>query len=192
MSSLKSFRLNSILTSFLVIALGILLIAWPGETIIMFIKVMGAFVVVVGILQLIRGITADNRSPIEISVAVCILIFGAWIFLFPDPISKFVPVVLGVLLAVHGADTIATAVTGKKAEIGDWVALMVLGIISIAGGIFAILCSGWIRNGFMIVLGIILIYDGVTSLLVQGKVAKAEKDIIDIDSQDIDDTDDFV
>ena len=59
MSSLKAFRLNSILTSFLVIVLGVLLIVWPGETIVMFIKVMGAVVTIVGVLQLIRGITAE-------------------------------------------------------------------------------------------------------------------------------------
>jgi uncharacterized membrane protein HdeD (DUF308 family) len=129
---------------------------------------------------------------VEISVAICILIFGAWVFIDPDPISKFIPVVLGILLAVHGVDTIATSLAGKKAELGSWAPLMILGIISVAGGFFAIFCAGWIRNGFMVVLGIILVYDGVTSLLVHGKVARAEKDIIDVESNDIDDTDDFV
>ena len=66
-----------------------------------------------------------------IAMAVICLVFGIWIFADPDPISKFIPYVISILLIVHGATTIGAAANGKAIGMDDWGLLMLLGILSV-------------------------------------------------------------
>ena len=185
----KTNRGYSLLTALLVIIVGVLLLIWPGTMIITFTKIIGGAVAAIGLLQLIRSLTESIRNPLKTSFAVCILVFGLWVFMFPDAVSRFIPIMLGILLIVHGVDTIFTAFSARQFEYDRWVTLFVLGILTVLGGGACIVLSDWIRDAGMIMLGIVLIYDGLSSLFVNGKVSKVEKDYIDADFREIDDDD---
>jgi len=189
MEKKRTNRGYSLLTALLVIVVGVLLLIWPGKMIITFTKVIGGAVGVIGLLQLIRSLTDEIRNPLKTSFAVCILVFGVWVFAFPDAVTRFIPIMLGILLIVHGVDTIFTAISAKQFEYERWIPLFVLGVLTVLGGGACIVLSDWIRNAGMILLGIVLIYDGISSLFVTGKVYKVEKDYIDADFREIDDDD---
>ncbi|HAN50933.1 MAG TPA: hypothetical protein DCP96_04420 [Lachnospiraceae bacterium] len=185
MEKVKQIRFSGLVTAVLVIAAGILMMIFQDQMIYMLARVIGAVVALVGILQLIRGLTDHEHSPILLSVSAVITAFGLWMLFFPGPISKFIPIVLGVLLVIHGIDTVSTAWTGKRLETSRWILMLLSGIISIVLGAVCILKANWLLKAGMIVLGIMLVYDGVSALVVNGRVAHAQR-VIDSTARDID------
>jgi uncharacterized membrane protein HdeD (DUF308 family) len=190
MENRKSNKGYSILTALIVIVVGVLLFIWPGTMIITFTKVLGGTIAAIGVLQLIRSLTDSMRNPLKTSLAICVLVFGAWVFMFPDAVSRFIPVMLGILLMVHGIDTIFTAVSARQFQLSNWLYLLIMGILTVVGGVLCIGLSAWIRDTGMMFLGAILVYDGISSLFVTAKVGRAEKkykDFIDADYRELDD-----
>jgi uncharacterized membrane protein HdeD (DUF308 family) len=179
MKEKKQNRIYSIITALLVIVGGILFVVWPGQMIITFTKVIGGAIAFIGVMQLIRNLTADAKNPILLTIAILIMLFGLWVFFYPDAVTRFIPTMLGILLIVHGLDTIMTALAGKNVSLSNWNVLLFMGVLTVVGGILCIVLSGWIRDAGMILLGVFLIYDGFSSLFVTGKVSHAESKYID-------------
>jgi uncharacterized membrane protein HdeD (DUF308 family) len=110
--------------------------------------------------------------------------------MFPDAVSRFIPVMLGIMLMVHGIDTIFTALSARQFQLSNWLYLLIMGILTVVGGVLCIGLSAWIRDTGMMFLGAILVYDGISSLFVTAKVGRAEKkykDFIDADYRELDD-----
>jgi uncharacterized membrane protein HdeD (DUF308 family) len=167
----------SILTAVILIIAGILIIIWPDSMIMMLTKVLGAFMAAAGLVQFIKSLTDPVRNPFKTAAALCLLVFGCWVFFFPDPITKFMPVVLGILLIAHGIDTCISAGFGKKAAIDKWWILLLLALLSMVMGIICIVFCEWFRTAGMILLGLFLLYDGISSIVVFIKVLLTQRHI---------------
>lgn len=181
----------SILTAVILIAAGILIIIWPDSMMLMLTKVLGAFMAVAGIAQFIRSLADSVRNPFKTAAALCLLVFGGWVFFFPDPITRFIPTVLGILLIAHGIDTSISAGLGKKAAIDKWWILLLLALLSMIMGVLCIVFCEWFRTAGMILLGLFLLYDGISSIVIFIRVLHARRIIKKNLEGAIDEIDDY-
>lgn len=187
MSVFRKFSLSSVMSSIIGIVLGVFFVMKPGAVAITVTRVIGILILIFGAVSLITELIDSDRNAFLIAMAVICLGFGIWIFADPDPISKFIPYVISILLFVHGATTIGAAASGKAMGMDDWGLLMLLGILSVVAGAAGIVLAGAVRNLIMVILGIMLIYDGVSSMIVHGKVSHAAKEtVIDTEGRDLD------
>ena len=188
----KRVKADAIMSAVLCIALGVVLIVWPGETINIVCKVLAAGLIILGGVELFSYITNRNGYMFTGILGLIVLIVGVWIFLKPSSIVSLVPIVIGVILAVHGVQDVKMALESKNGGYDRWWIMLIIAIISIAFGVLCIVNAfGMVKLGMKSV-GPALIYDGISDLWVVTKTVRTVKDMeqeakaVDVDYKEID------
>ncbi|MFV0458565.1 MAG: HdeD family acid-resistance protein [Actinomycetales bacterium] len=128
------------------IVLGILLLVWPGVSVVVAAAFFGAYLLISGAVQLVMGVAA----PLQIGARILTLISGA------------LSIVLGVVCFRSGLQSIAL--------LGLWIGIgwIISGIGRLAsGGMPGYPSRGWaIFDGVLLLIGgVILLWTPITSLL---------------------------
>lgn len=166
MDIVKKIKLDMFLSALVCVALGVVLLIWPAETIDIFCKVLAAGLMIIGIVNIVSYFMNRNLHPFGAVLGPIVLLVGAWIFISPDSIVSLVPIVIGVMLCVHGIQDTKIAFESKKNGYEKWWSMLLIALISL---VFGVLC---IVNAFGIVtlalqfIGVALIYDGLTDIWV--------------------------
>lgn len=185
----KRVKMDAILSAILCIVLGVVLIAWPGETINIVCKVLAAGLIILGIVEIFSYIT--NKGGYMFTGALG-LIVGVWIFLKPGSIVSLIPIVIGVILAVHGVQDVKMALESKNGGYDRWWIMLIIAIISIAFGVLCIVNAFGMVKLAMQFVGAALIYDGISDLWVVTKTVRTVKEMereakaVDVDYKEID------
>ncbi len=176
---LKSIKLNVTLSAVLTVLLGLVMIFYPEQTNLFVARFIAAIIVVVGALQLIHALFGEgNRSRTSgMVVAAIILVLGLYLFFRPALIVNIIPIIIGILLVVHGVQDFSMAFETRGYEGDRWWIGLVLGLISIVAGLFCIANAFKVVAFGVMLTGIMLVYDGVTDMLVVHKVNAAHRTV---------------
>ena len=102
------------------------------------------------------------------------------------------PIVIGVILAVHGVQDVKMALESKNGGYDRWWIMLIIAIISIAIGVLCIVNAFGMVKLAMQFVGAALIYDGISDLWVVTKTVRTVKDMeqeakaVDVDYKEID------
>lgn len=189
----KRIKADMILSAVLCAVMGIVIFVWPDKTIDVLCKILAVGLILIGVVNLISYFTNRSIHPFAGPLGLIILLVGFWIFMKPESIVSLVPIVIGVLLVIHGVQDIKVAIESKDNGYERWWSMLIVGSVSL---IFGVIC---IVNAFGLVklalrfVGIALIYDGASDLWVvwkavrMAKAAKEEADALDIEYKEADD-----
>jgi uncharacterized membrane protein HdeD (DUF308 family) len=165
---------------------------WPVETIDIFCKVLAAALIFMGALQLISYFAARLLHPFSGIIGAVILVVGLWIFLTPQSVVSLIPIVIGVVLAIHGFQDIKLALEAKSNGYGRWWIMFLIAFIGVALGVLCIIDSFGVVALATQIIGAALIYDGATDLwiifktLMAARKMKQEQDALDVDYKEVD------
>lgn len=192
---IKGLKANYTISAVICALLGLVLVIWPGTTSQIICMMLGGVLLAYGILQIVLYLFNRERTIISQGMMVLGIIFaviGVWILFKPDMIIMTVPVIVGVLIAIHGLHNVAQAITLKKNGYENWWVAFLLGLVTvILGGVL-------IYNPFEAVelvvriIGAFLIYDGLSDIWILSrvfKVRRVKERIIDAEYVDIEDAD---
>ena len=166
---IKRIKMDVILSALVCTALGIVLLVWPAETLDIFCKVLAIGLVLIGVVNLVSYFMNRSAHPFGAVLGTIVVLVGIWIFARPDSIVSLVPIVIGVMLCVHGIQDAKMAFETRANGYEKWWSILLIALISL---IFGVLC---ISKAFGIVtlalqfIGAALIYDGLTDLWVAGR-----------------------
>lgn len=189
----KRIKADMILSAVLCAVMGIVIFVWPDKTIDVLCKILAVGLILIGVVNLVSYFTNRGIHPFAGPLGLIVLLVGLWIFMKPESIVSLVPIVIGVLLVIHGVQDIKVAIESKDNGYERWWSMLIVGSISL---IFGVIC---IVNAFGLVklalrfVGIALIYDGASDLWVvwkavrMAKAAKEEADALDIEYKEVDD-----
>lgn len=186
MIKIKKVMEFSFTTSILAIILGLMLIIWPAKTIITLTKVIGYIIVVIGAIQYIGELRHKVHSTILTTINWVVILIGALIVFFAADISLFIPFILGLFLVIHGIETMHKSFSNRGIIEDKWVKLFILGLITFLSGVLVIVLQTLIRDVSLMAIGCVLIYDGLSSLFVTRKVKVYRDNIIDVETEEID------
>lgn len=190
---LKRIKADMILTALLCVVLGIVIFIWPAETIDIFCKVLAIGLVILGAVDLVSYFRNKGVHSFSGILGLIILLVGFWIFLRPSSVVSLIPIVIGVILTVHGIQDLKLAFETKENGYEKWWTMLIIAAVSL---IFGILC---IVNAFGMVklalqfIGIALIYDGISDLWIVTKAVRTAKekqeteDALDVEFKEMDD-----
>ena len=190
---LKQIKADLILSALLCVALGVVLLVWPNETIDIFCRLLAAGIILMGVTQLVVYFRNRSLHPLAGVLGFLIVVVGVWIFVRPESLAKLVPIVIGVILCVHGIQDIRLSLETRANGYEHWWYILLIAAISL---VFGVLC---IAHAFEAVklatqfIGIALIYDGITDLWIVNRavrVAKAirqEAEAVDVEYKEVDD-----
>lgn len=139
---------------------GIIILAWPGLTLVMIAEIAGVWLLIAGGFSFAawwrtKGISGAGWT---LANAICDVILGLMFLIHPLVAASVIPVLAGFFVIVYGIFAVVAGI-GMKKLFGSASAIMILnGIIAFICGILFIMFPA----SFAIYLGIFLIMRGVT------------------------------
>lgn len=191
---LKKIKANVVVSAVLCIVLGVVLIIWPGMSVQIACRAIGAVLGIMGICKVVAYfLTKDGSmfSRVNLILGIIITIIGVWIFMQPDKIIAMVPILVGIIIVLHGLNNLEQTVKLCKGQYDKWWVALVLGLVTIGFGVLLI-CNPFAAVDTLVrAIGIFLVYDGVSDIWIVSRVArtakrmKQEAEAVDVEAEEI-------
>lgn len=183
---MKSFFKSSLVSSLILMLLGILLVFQSEATILAISYIIGSVLIAIGVLAIIDFVRRESKktSYIEdLSIvygAVCIIL-GILIITNPTAIASIIPIVIGIGIIINSCNKLQYAIQLKSNENDLWKSTMIISIISTLCGIILIFNPFQAAVGITRIVGIfIVIYsilDIISTITIKRNVKKFHKEL---------------
>ena len=174
----KNFSNYVIILSVLAILLGIVLIAYPGMSLVALGITTGAYLIVQGIALIILDIKAWRLFiPFEgMLKGILSVILGVLLVKNPDSIAAYIGIVLGVYIIVYGFSGIKLAASLRFTG-APWILMIILNIINIILGCLVLYSPVFSALSLTIYIGVVLIVYSVINIIYMIVVKKNASDV---------------
>lgn len=180
MEFLKEIKSSLLIMSGFYIVIGLVMLIAPAFVSNSICYLIGALCLVVGSLAIYTYIASEVYGTLGAALLIVALLFiatGLFIILNPEMFASFIPIIMGVILAVDAFGKMQSSMTLKKYGYDNWwQVLTAAGIIFVFGIILLFNPFGSLTL-LIRILGIFLIVDGAANLLTVLSYAKIEKAI---------------
>ena len=147
----------------LLFALGLILLVWPREAVVVAAVLFGIALLITGVLRLVQGITATDESGAMrvayVIIGILAILAGLFSLRHIAVTVVLLAFIVGLFWAVHGVVEIVVAVSAPPGS-GRWV-IAVVGILSLAAGLIVMFWPAISLTILVAVLGIWLLCYGV-------------------------------
>ena len=192
MNYIKSLKVNYSLSAVICVILGIVLLVWPGQSTQVVCMVLGIVLGGFGLIQIILYLATKEKTMVSHSMmmlGVVLAVSGGWIVLKPETIIKAVPMIVGILIVIHGFHNAVQAIDLKKMQYDNWWVALLLSLLTVALGVVLICNPFTIVDTVVRIIGAFLVYDGLSDMWILSRVFKTKKNrekIIDTDAVIVD------
>ena len=192
MNYIKSLKVNDSLSAVICVILGIVLLVWPGQSTQVVCMILGIVLGGFGIIQIILYLATQEKTMVSHSMmmlGIVLAVIGGWIVLKPDTIIKAIPMIVGILIVIHGLHNAVQAIDLKKMQYDNWWVALLLSLLTIALGVVLICNPFTVVDTVVRLIGAFLIYDGLSDMWILSRVFKTKKNkekIIDTDAVIVD------
>ena len=175
MSLLKQLKWNLILLAVIFIALGIVLILWPGATMKTICYLLASMLLAIGVVSLINYLRKDISGIIyryDLVVGLCAILGGILVIVKVDKLTDLIPAVLGFLVTMSGIMKMQNSVDMLRLGHGTWHVAFAMAIVNIVAGIVLLMNPFEAAQILIMCLGIALVYSGITDLYVTISISR--------------------
>jgi uncharacterized membrane protein HdeD (DUF308 family) len=145
---------------------GILVLAWPGETLLVVAVLFGVQLIVSGIFRFVAALASDDLTGgtrvLLALLGVLSVIVGLWAVRHVLLTLLALTVFLGIFWVINGAIEIFTALSHHGMPERGWTALM--GVLSVIAGVIVLAYPGLSLLSLAVILGIWLLVFGVMEI----------------------------
>lgn len=176
----KELKANYILSAVFCIIFGVTLAVWPDASSRVVCMGLGAVLALSGIVNIVTYfMRRDGRmvSQILLLAGIILTVLGGWIIFNPGVLIMMIPVVIGVVVTVHGIHNLIQAMELFKNNYSKWWVALLLGAVTVGLGVLLICNPFEAVNTAIMLIGIFLVYDGVSDLWIISRVSKTARNI---------------
>ena len=182
---LKKMKTNVVASSLLCVALGLVLLLWPGLSIKIVCTAVGAVLIMSGVIRIMEYFFVRDGSMYSFYAREGFLIVGLgwivlsavgiWIVLSPEKVLSLIPIILGIVITLHGLHNIKQAIGLCRDQYDKWWIALLLGIVTVGVGVLLI-CRPFAAIDTMVMLiGVFLIYDGLSNIWIVSRISRAAR-----------------
>lgn len=186
----KQIRKDIMITAILCVILGVMIMVWPTQTTKLLCWILAGILILMGLSRIVAYFNDRMAGQFGLAAGIVLFVLGAWILIRPLNFAKIFPIVIGVLLLMHGVEDLKMSIEAKAGGDSIWWTLLLVAAVNMLLGLLLIWRAFAAVQIAMMLMGAALVYDGITDLFAVYRVAKtvreAKKDIIDIDIEDKD------
>lgn len=150
----------------LTIALGVIVVAWPSQTLTVLAILLGLQLLLFGLYRLIHSFSSDVRSPGLLAfVGILGMVAGVIVLRHPFETVVVLATLLGVVWVIGGAVELMVAIVDGSQE-HRWV-MVFSGLLAIAAGVIVIswpeptvTVVAWISGIYLVLSGLLICYLG--------------------------------
>jgi uncharacterized membrane protein HdeD (DUF308 family) len=145
------------------LALGVILLAWPNGTLSVVAVLIGISLLLTGIIRLVQGLTASDTSGggrvAYVIIGILAGLAGLYCLRHVDVTVAILGVVVGLFWTMHGVVDLALA--AGPGDTIDRVLTAIMGVLSVAVGLLALFWPSETLTVLVVLMGIWLILDGL-------------------------------
>lgn len=167
-SLMKRFFRSSIISSIILIALGLLLIFQSEATIMMISYVIGGILIaigVIGIIKFIQNVGKEQKSELDIVYGTVSIILGIIVIKNPEAIASIIPIVLGISIILSSATKLQYAIELRANKNKLWKTTLVLALVSTLCGIILLFNPFKAASYFTKVVGIFIVIYAILDMI---------------------------
>ena len=176
---LKIIIANVMVSAFICMTLGIILVVWPGLSVKVVCVAIGVVLVINGISRLMNFIFGRDGSvfsQMNLIMGIIITVIGGWILFQPGTIIAMIPILVGIIIVIHGINNLQQTVSLCQSRYDKWWVALLLALVTIGFGVLLIFNPFAAVDTLIRFIGIFLIYDGVSDIWIMSRVSKNVKE----------------
>ena len=170
-------KTGGLLRAVVAIVLGVIMVSFPGSSLVVIVKILAAFLIASGLVSLVFGIVNRQNGGLALMITNTLvdIILGILIFMFPAAVASIVMFLLGLLVMFCGIFQIVVVLGANRVlPVGIWTFL--LPVLCAAGGAMVMFHPFGLGSVITLVAGIALLVYGVSELIATWKMRKAMKE----------------
>ena len=173
----EGMKKNYFISAILTIALGAVLVIWPDWSGRILCYLLGAALILMGGIQLIVCIRAERigfYSKFSMLMNIILILLGVWVCIRPDTVLSLVPVIIGIVMLIHGCMDLQFTMDIRHAGSGKWWIALIFALVTLTLGVFLVMHPFLAFEITMLIIGIGLLYDGISDLVLMIVAAYAQ------------------
>ena len=175
---LKKLKTNVLISSLLCVLLGLVLVFWPGLSIQIVCTAVGAVLMISGVVRIVSYVKARDGSmyfQVNLIFGIIFAVVGVWIVIKPAKVLAIIPIIVGIVIALHGLHNLQQAMDLCQSKYDKWWIALLLGILTIGFGILLICRPFAAIDTVVMLIGIFLIYDGLSNIWIVSRISRNAK-----------------
>lgn len=186
-------KLDVGLSAIMCLAIGIVVLIWPATTTKILCWILAAVLFVMGIGRIAAYLIDRSRSQLGLAAGIILVVLGIWIAVRPLNFAKIFPIIIGVVLLMHGLEDLKLSMEIKEHKDSSWCGVLIIALINFILGVILVWKAMEAVEIAVMLVGCALIYDGLTDLFVVYRVNRAMKyadevtDVIDVEARETSD-----
>lgn len=185
---------SSLVTNILLLIVGLVLLLQPGESLNLLCRILGAIIMVAGIVEIVIGINgrATFTGTANIGFGAIITILGLMIVTRPDMLVSLLPFVAGVVITVNAVTSLIKSCQLISGRDKYWWVGILFSIVGIGFGLLLFFRSYEAAEFTARIVGLFLIYTGASHLWISYrkartiKIREQEEAALDVEAKIID------
>ena len=191
---LKKLKTNVVISAVLCILLGLVLAIWPGMSMHIVCITVGSVLIIGGLMRLVESFIARDGSmytQLNMIVGIIFAVVGIWIVVKPEKVLAIIPIIMGIVIALHGLNNLQQAASLCQGKYDKWWIALILGLVTVGFGALLIFRPFAALDTAVTLLGIFLVYDGVSDLWIVSRISRTaralrqEAEAVDVEGEEI-------
>lgn len=169
MKMVRYAKTGNIMSGIAFIVCGLVLALFPSFSLIIISRVIGAVIIINGIVRVIGYFSKDLYSlafQFDLALGILSVIIGSVFMLHPRWLASVFPIILGVIILVNSLFSFQTSVDSKRFGLKYWWVLQILSFISSCLGIVILLIPFESAKVIMVLIGATIIFTGAQKIFV--------------------------
>lgn len=178
-SIIQDMKQNYFVNAVIMVILGLVLVIWPDILGVMLCYLLGGALIVMGVIQLIsflRGERLGFYSKFSMLMGIVLVLLGIWICTQPHVVLSIIPVVVGIIVLIHGLMDIQYTLDIRRTGNTKWWIALIVAILTLIVGLLLVFNPFTAYEISMILLGVSMLYDGGSDLVLLIFSYLAQKD----------------
>ena len=170
---MKKILQNEVVSSLILIVLGIILMVWPGAAMDIACMVIGCGLIIAGIICLIvffvkRKKSGEGKfskdSVITIMKSVVIIVVGIVLIAKMKTVVSILPFIIGLLIIANSVVNVIQALLNRKQN-DKWLVSLIVGLVTTIIGLLMVIDPFGAAVSQIFIVGLGLAIDGVSNLV---------------------------
>lgn len=175
---LRKVKANVVVSSLLCVVLGLVLVIWPGMSMQIVCVAIGVVLILTGVLKIAEYFISKDGSlygQTNLIFGIVLTVVGIWIAVKPEKVLAIIPIIVGIVIVLHGVHKLQQSVTLCKSQYDKWWLALILGILTVGFGVLLIGNPFAALDTVVMLIGCFLIYDGISNIWIISRVYKTAK-----------------
>lgn len=176
----KEVKKGALLTALLYIALGLVLMIWPGMTAMVMCYTLAGVLAAVGIGYVIGFFVQKAKEPFvryDLVIGLVLLILAAFLFFRAKLVISIIPFLLGFVITFDGLVKLQHAIDLKRLGYRKWLLVLAMSLLGVAFGVLLLVNPFEGAETLLLLIGIGLFFSGITDIITVFCMAKRMSDL---------------